>query len=378
MMRILLIFKEASWIETHIIPSFLKLDAKIELFNMRHAFRGTPEHQELRSKILDKEGYDLIFIVEGDDSRLDADCLRACRKAGTKIVNYLVDVPQDWWRSIEVCEECDFVLVAQTTNSERLKCEGNQVDYFPFAVSDDFLATSISVADKTWKTVTSKDRCLFVGSAHSRWRWKFLRDLDKAGIVLDVIGPGWTGGSREVPNKSGTMSRYSARHHVERILGSGPSPIVGGLINALLPVPSQKLFKNISVRGFLPMEDVQREICSASCIVSTSVHGSGYLVGATKRQVKLRDIEMACMGTPYITDMTSELLGEGYPFLYKNINELRDVIEKIRNDVDKCRISACTIQAKIQKSDTWSTRMRQVSDLTGLQLDEKRNLKPNA
>ena len=66
-------------------------------------------------------------------------------------------------------------------------------------------------------------------------------------------------------------------------------------------------FKNTNFIGFLDDALMYQSVRRAAVNVSTSVHGSGYLIGYPKRQFKLRDIEFPCLGTPFLTDGSPEL-----------------------------------------------------------------------
>src|SRR5260370_14357428 len=121
---------------------------------------------------------------------------------------------------------CNFVLVEQKENANRLKRVENRVIYFPFAVSEQFIrSTCPKVSVHTSSAI--RQRAVFLGSAHSRWRWKFLAELDKAEVPVDVIGQGWLSGldvSRRRPgfHRIATLlSQFSARHQIERLCGSG-------------------------------------------------------------------------------------------------------------------------------------------------------------
>ena len=193
-MKILLIYKKAPWIDAHVIPSFRALPVQVDCLDLRDRgdiYPSLSPAVQMSAAISKGGGYDLIFMLEVTD---DIACLRAlsgARRNGSIICNYLVDVPQDWWRSIDVARVCNVVLVAQKENANRLKRAENQVIYFPFAVSEQFIrATCPEIPNHTSSAI--RQRAVFVGSAHSRWRWRLLAELDKAEIPIDVVGPGWT------------------------------------------------------------------------------------------------------------------------------------------------------------------------------------------
>ncbi len=378
-MRILLIYKRAPSYERHVIPSFRALNAQLHCLDLRGgvgAQRDAPPANSMRDEILSGDGFDLIFLVEGTDESVDLDALSRARRNGTIICNLLVDVPQEWWKSMDVARICNVVLVTQKENSLRLKRVTNEIVYFPFAVSEEFLRETCSgVQNKSVEE--SRESALFMGSAHSRIRWQFLATLDKAGIPLDVVGDGWStysNNNEHYPrNHIGRLLKlYSAGHHFERLRGTGGlSASVGGLINRLLPIP-QKQFKNARLHGFLD-DAALKVLCRKVAVnVSTSIQGSGYLVGRPKRQFKLRDIEFPCYEVPLLTDPTPELKeifeNGKHVLFYDSWRELVALTRDACRFPDQYRDLSNAARILIKRDHTWTSRFRELSTIINMNL----------
>ena len=320
-------------------------------------------------------GYDLIFLLEGTDDSASLNALSRARRNGSIICNYLVDVPQDWWRSIDVARVCNFVLVAQRENANRLKRTENQVIFFPFAVGDQFIAAN-HPSDETSSVL--KPSAVFLGSAHSRWRWIFLTELDKAEVPVDVIGQGWSPGFDISQRRSGLhrirdlLSQFSTRHQIERLRGAGGwAAVAGGFIHNFAPM-HKYTFRNINFHGFLEQFSMNKLIQSSAVNVSTSVHGSGYLVGRPQRQFKLRDVEAPCLGAPFLTDGTPELielLEPGTHFLrYNNEAEMISIMREVCQFPDRYRDLPRRARDHIRRRHTWMVRLKELSSISGLKL----------
>lgn len=379
-MRVLLIYKGAPWVETHVVPSFRALSAHVDFLELRGGTgvrASMPPASRMAAAISKDGGYDLIFMLEGTDESASLDALSRARRNGSIICNYLVDVPQDWWKSIDIARVCNVVLVAQKENANRLKRAENQVTYFPFAVSEQFIrATCPQVPDRTSSEI--RQCAVFLGSAHSRWRWRFLAQLDKADVPVDVVGQGWVSGLDVTQRRSGIhrirtlLSQFSSRHQFERLCGSGGwSAIAGGLVHNFVPMP-KKTSKNINFHGFLEEAAMNQLVRTAAVNVSTSVHGSGYLVGCPKRQFKLRDIEAPCLGAPFLTDGTPELvelLEPGTHFIqYSNEQELIKLTRDACRFPDRYRDFPRKAYEEIKRRHTWTIRLEELSSLINLDL----------
>jgi hypothetical protein len=375
-LKILLAYKASPWIAQHVVPSFQRLDAHLEQFDYRTP--DSPLARSLMSATLrDRVAsgkFDVVFVVEGMDDQLDADILDAARRGGATVINYLVDVPQDWWRSLDVASCCDLTLTAQTQNADRLAAAGGRVVHFPFAVDEAFAREGL---DRAAAPITPKElgRPLFTGSAHSRWRKHFVGRLDQMGVELDVVGGGWTvsvSAAAWDPRASGADPRaHGWRRHLERLRGSGLSPLVGGAVNRMLPDRPRR-HRHARFRGFLSHSDMMDAAARTVAHVSTSVHGSGYLVGQPRRQIKLRDVEFLCLGAPYLTDVGEEVRAfapdTDLIVPYWNVWEAPELIRELIADPMPRRSSGPAQAAHMLEHHTWRRRLEDLSHLTQLPL----------
>jgi hypothetical protein len=214
-------------------------------------------------------------------------------------------------------------------------------------------------------------RPLFTGSAHSRWRKHFVGRLDQMGVELDVVGGGWTVASWDSRGSGVDLQAHSWRRHLERLRGSGLSPMVGGALNRLLPDRPRR-HRNVRFRGFLGHDDMMDAAARTVAHVSTSVHGSGYLVGQPRRQIKLRDVEFLCLGAPYLTDVGEEVRAfapdTDLIVPYRNLWEAPELIRELIADPMARRATGPAQAAHMLEHHTWRRRLEDLSRLTNLPL----------
>jgi hypothetical protein len=355
--RVLLVYKSAEWIRCHVLPSFARLKVTLDTLDLGHDVgTGAQSPKSLVHGAIIKTSYDLIFLIEGNDALVDCDDLRLAKTRGCVVVNFLVDVPQEWWIARQIASYCDLILVAQKENALRLKRAGNRVLFFPFAVDKEF---ALRAQRRTSGPATAEPCPIFIGSAHSRWRWRFLRMLDSLQIPVRVYGGGWN----EAAIESGSGRRLSPiadfgmGHLLDRIGGGGLPGLIGGVVNRSIPSPRGR-FNNVSFEGFLSEDQLGPRLAESSINLSTSVQGSGYLVGNPKRQFKLRDMEFPCFDCGYLTEPnpeTVELLGDAVCY-YGSEADLRfHLKESIRNPA-AYRALAKQASSIILKQHTWESR----------------------
>lgn len=382
--RILLAVYDAPWIQTHVISAFNTLAAEVDIVNLRGLVAGHGDFAS--SAALAKSGsakYDLVFIVEGKDENIAARDLQSFRASGAIVVNYLVDTPQDWWRSIVTSNNVDFVLSAQFENMKRLKTCENSVHMFPFAISDAYFHNIVPATKAEYVTQNS-DRLIFLGSAHSRWRWKFVHDLGNAVQSLAVVGGGWTDNNAvpSIPSQNGrpgavtrilnrlrTVSKNPIYTQFYRATHGELASLLGGALNAILP-ERREVPKGVKSLGFLDETELYTTITSSRAIVSTSVHGSGYLVGRMRKQFKLRDIELSVFGVPHLINQTpeSDQFLKRLAFVYSDLNSLMDNIYEIENDLESSYDRAQALREHIGNNHLWSHRFEQLSRIIGIHL----------
>jgi hypothetical protein len=364
-MNILILYKSAVWLSTHVLPEFQRLNGSVTQIDMRKGGR----RQAITA--ISESQPDFVFAIEPQDDWLSASDIEKARSAGTKVICWLVDVPQDWYRSVGFCKSADIVLVAQQENSNKLKSHRNRVVQFPFALSDNFLTQARTARIHADRAATGAP--LFVGSAHSDWRKIFVRYLDTLDVAIDVAGAGWTGDATLV----GSTITDRARHFFKmptasmarRILSvSGSIDLMGGLM-AGLQRSELGLLRNVNLKGPLSDAEFLHRCSNASCLISTGVHGSSYVLGLPKNQFKLRDIEMSCFGVPHIMQRSKELemaLPEMLRYSYSTLGEIRERLGAVLSeDVDETRKYCRKVAEYIEENHRWRNRFGLLSDLTG-------------
>ena len=382
--NILLAVYNAPWIKTHIIEPFRTLNADLTIINLRgiNPLEGA-FNKESQAVMTKERFYDLIFVVEGRDKDIEMETLKRFKNSGAVLINYLVDTPQDWWRSIKISQIFDYVLSAQTENCQRLKNKYNEVLFFPFAISDEFFHKIRPPKEEDY-LANARNPITFLGSAHSRWRWHFVNQLSRIAEPLTVVGSGWNGKSRNGEQASTIQSSVkrllkkmeehggiSFRSQWTRIWGGEASAVLGGIINAV----SQQSFaplENVQLPGFLNDDELNELLLQSAAIVSTSMHGSGYLAGHPRMQFKLRDIELSAYGIPHLVNRTPDTimcLGDD-AFYYHGFDELRSCLNMVRNDPKLAYQRAKVVRTIIQNNHLWSNRFSQIAKLTKLNISQ--------
>lgn len=367
-MNICLIYKRAGWVSDHILPSFAKLAHSVSSLDIRGMSLECSD-SAIRNAIYQSKP-DIIFMLEVFDIDVLPSTLAEARRAGARVLNYLVDTPQDWWKSIDIAEECDFILSAQTYRSEFLRRHGNRVELFPFSVSDQFAASALA-ATKQFEGRPLSERVLFIGSAHSRWRREFVGQLIDQQRPLDIVGAGWTAPTPAGVEDRSMGSTYGLAHHLERLRGAGFAPFVGAALHRALPLPVLPV-GDFEIHGRLDTSVLQEIASRAKAQISTAVHGSGYLVGRPERQSKLRDVEMLCFGRPYITDapVKDDFLDQKFPIIsYQTTAEIPHILAEIENNPNNYSAMAKSGIDFIFNNHTWKQRFAYLSELLQCKFD---------
>ena len=352
--KVLLVYKSAEWIRCHVLPSFSRLKVALDTLDLGHGRHETAK--SLFRTAINNNAYDLLFMIEANDALVDCEDLRLAKKRGCIVVNFLVDVPQEWWIARKIASYCDLILVAQKENALRLKRAGNKVLFFPFAVDKGF---ALRAQSQNGKPSKGESCPVFIGSAHSRWRWHFLRQLNSLQIPVRVYGGGWNQAEKSSAsgNRSSPFAHFGMSHLLDRISGGGFPALVGGVVHRSIPLPSSH-FKNVSFQGFLSQDQLGPTLAESSINISTSVQGSGYLVGSPKTQFKLRDIEFPCFNCGYLTEPTPEtldLLGNSVCY-YRSKADLEFHLKDLSKNPDAYGALAKKSSGIILKEHTWDSR----------------------
>jgi spore maturation protein CgeB len=129
---------------------------------------------------------------------------------------------------------------------------------------------------------------------------------------------------------------------------------------------------NATVHGFLDEVSLRFLISSAAVNVSTSIHGSGYLVGRPKRQFKLRDIEFPCYESPLLTDPAPELReifeNGKHVLFYENSRELESIARSVTRNPEQYRTISTKARLLISQKHTWSHRFKELSSIINMDL----------
>ena len=163
-----------------------------EFYSIRRRADRTSRNRDLveaAHRLATSPGLDLIFCYVYDDF-LEVPSARALRDIGVPLVNYNVDMTNQWYRQIEIAPHFTRLLCAQKANMHLLSRYNPNTRYFP-------MAARAALAGGDDVRVLS-DAITFVG-APTPYRCRVLGHLEQLGVPIAVFGRGWVEGHMASP-----------------------------------------------------------------------------------------------------------------------------------------------------------------------------------
>ncbi|MGE3292560.1 MAG: glycosyltransferase [Geminicoccaceae bacterium] len=258
----------------------------------------------------------------------------------------------------------DITLVAQEENSRYLKSAGGKLIYMPLGCNEpDTKCLREDVA-------TDYGRILFFGSAHSRIRYHLLNSLARQNISIACMGAGWHEPNEQTkvhPRRGYEYTGWLLNQQLPslhyRILTSGMAPVLGGILNRVLPWP--KLSTRVELLGEVRREEVNAYLSRSFANVSTAIHGSGWMLRRPMFQVKLRDFEIPTFPRPYVTSSFPEIAKFFVPddeiVVYSSNAELADKIRQLQSNPALAARIGAQGSDRVRRDHTWDRRLADLS-----------------
>jgi hypothetical protein len=340
-LNILVVGEADSWFDQTVTASLVDMGHHVSVFHYGHVVgeyypRGRWSEREKKNrdllskveKLKVEEGLDLIFCYVYDDFLLSeaASALRALR---VPMVNYNVDMTNQWYRQIRTARYFTAMLCAQRVHMNDLARYGAPTYFFPMAsrvprfMDDQRLAISAPVT--------------FVGTP-MRYRIALLAALIDAGIPLAVYGKFWKEGLIASPDRNLQKTLNDIRAYgFARLRAEGMGAISSALAWRIGGFRQARKLKKIkpSLHGYLPNEAIPVLFRDSKINLGLTrmVRDNPLKQGIT--QMKLRDFEVPACGGFYLVEHTSEYCELFAPSreveTWRTVGEL---IEKIRYYVD--------------------------------------------
>lgn len=253
---------------------------------------------QLARQLKSGAGLDLVFCYVYDDFLL-TDHAKALAALDVPMVNFNVDMINQWYRQLRTAKYFTRILCAQRSNMQNLARGGARVMYFPMAAS---LPTSGSAAEANWRPGAPVG---FVGTPMP-YRTRVLSELYKAGIPLAIYGKYWRDRRQAEPIHMAGKTLNDIWHYAwPRLRAEGPAVLLRVLRQRLAPATRHEdvceLPESI-LHGFVP------ESAMAALFRDTPINlGITRLIGADPHvaginQLKLRDFEVPMAGGFYLVE----------------------------------------------------------------------------
>lgn len=371
--------ESSGWSEHHIRGSLVDMGHQVTGFTYGpvvgefygRAKAGERENKNLEllhlaQKMSTGEGLDLIFCYVYDDY-LMPQYARALAELGVPMVNYNVDMVNQWYRQIRTAKYFSRLLCAQRKNMDNLARYGAKVMYFPMAARRSLFDGEFDKAFQPEAPVT------FLGTPMP-FRTRVLSRIVDAGLPLAVYGKFWQENRQACPirNLEKTFSDI-LQYGYARARAEGVKSLFHALADRVHPIAQsgESGLPQALIHGFLPEEKL-----------SSLFHQSRINLGFTRmqgdnpenpgvNQVKLRDFEVPLAGGFYLVENAP-----GYDELFKLGVEVEtwstpeELLEKIKyylvNDDKRDQIARAG-QARARAEHTWEHRFSTLFAELGLQ-----------
>jgi len=322
------------------------------------------------AKRLKGEGrLDLIFCYVYDDFLLP-EYAKALADLGVPMVNFNVDMVNQWYRQIRTAKYFTRILCAQRANMRNMARYGAKVMYFPMAAR---AFGNGAARDRSWQPDAP---VTFVGTPMP-YRSQVLARLNDAGVPLAVYGKFWIENRQATPQRHWEKTWADLRHYGwARLCAEGP----GGLARAIgdrFPKGKARTRSGVTnglpsslIHGFVP-DDAMSGLfrCSKISLGFTRMIGEDPDTPGIN-QVKLRDFEAPMAGGFYLVEKAPD-----YEDLFKPGSEVEtwkepgELLEKIRYYLehdDEREAIARAGAARARADHTWQVRFRKLFNELGL------------
>lgn len=366
-MKILCVIESNSWIEHHIVGTLKDAGHTVNVYyqNFVGEFFGRDRSDERLAKNLDllelaknlnqRSGLDLIFCYVYDDFLLP-ETARALAALDVPMVNYNVDMVNQWYRQTRTAKYFTRMLCAQRENMDQLARYNPQVLYFPMAGRVVREQPDLPCNFKPAAPVT------FLGTPNIH-RAAVLSRLHADGVPLAVYGKYWKE-KRQASKSPGLEKTFRDIVHygIPKLRSEGITGLSEAFIRRFThrtSVLSCQLPESV-IHGILP------ENCLDALFAESQINlGFTRMTGDDpdlrgKTHTKLRDFEVPLAGGFYLVERVpeySELFKTGVEVeTWETVAELSEKIRYYLDHIDKRNEIAVAGKRRAVADHTWEKR----------------------
>ena len=380
-MRILTVLESPSWCEHHIAGSLEQMGHTVHRFSYGDCvgeFYGRAGEAErvqknrqlfdLAKSLLHGKGLDLIFCYVYDDFLLP-ETARSLAGLGVPMVNFNVDMVNQWYRQIRSAKYFARILCAQRANMQNMARHDAKVMYFPMAAR---LPGPEAPEVSAWKPAAP---VTFVGTP-TPYRTGVLARLQEVGVPIAVYGKFWLENRQATSDRNWEKTLSDLRHYgLARLRGEGPGSLLHALVDRLPGRPLGRMEQAATLHGGLIHGFVPDGAMAAMFRNSKINLGFTRMIGMDPdmpgvSQVKLRDFEVPIAGGFYLVEKAPD-----YDSLFRPGVEVEtwsgvgELLEKIRyyleHDSEREAIARAGA-ARAQAEHSWQTRFSRLFNELGL------------
>jgi spore maturation protein CgeB len=370
-MRILAVLERGTWAETHLVGSLLDMGHDVETFFYGPAvgeFYGRARKEELTSRNAEllsmarraakgSGGLQLILCYVYDDF-LRPETARALSCLGVPMVNFNVDMVNQWYRQSRTARYFTAVLCAQKQNMLALAAHGARTWYFPMAARSPDSKWTETIGDSFEPAAP----VTFVGTPMP-FRKRVLRYLSDAGVSIAVYGKFWRESVDAAPDHGLEKTISDFRHYgLTRLRHEGPGALTGALAARFRRSAGHEspALPDSCLHGFLPQARVAPLFARSRINIGFTRMTGEDPWAAGSNQVKLRDFEVPMAGGFYLVERApdyDELFVPGVEVeTWGTPDELKEKIEHyLGRDEERASIAARGL-ARAQRDHSWRRR----------------------
>jgi spore maturation protein CgeB len=366
-LNILVVGEANTWFDRHVTASLRDTGHHVSVFHYgdgvgeyyprsRRSVRERKNREllEQAKKLKAENGLDLIFCYVYDDFLLP-EAAAALSALGAPMLNYNVDMTNQWYRQIRTARYFTAILAAQRVHINDLARYGAPVYYFPMAARAPTFVAGHSV--KIPAPVT------FVGTPMSH-RIAVFNSLIDVGIPLAIYGKFWTEGLLASPDRNieKTFDDILA-YGFARLRAEGIGTLWAALLSRFGGDQADRKQKGLDttlLQGFLPEADVPVVFRDSKINIGFTrmIGDDPDRPGIT--QIKLRDFEVPASGGFYLVEYVPDHADFFVPGreveTWQTVGEL---IEKIRyylgHEGERTAIAAAG-QRRVLRDHLWTHR----------------------
>jgi len=372
-MKILTVLENNSWITHHISGSLCDMGHEVWQFNYGDAvgeFYGRNRRQDRNRKNQDllkvagdlvrDKGLDLIFCYVYDDF-LQEDTAAKLRQLNIPMLNYNVDMVNQWYRQIRTAKYFTYMLCAQKINMENMASYGGNVLYFP-------MAGRISDRSDSTNSFIPEQPVTFMGTPMP-YRNHVLKKLIDKDVPLAIYGKFWNENKVATADRSVEKTVSDICHYgLARYKSEGAAGLLTPLTNRLFKqsFPSSAEIPKKVLCGFLDQSDIENLFKYSKINLGFSRMMGDDPDKPGVNQVKLRDFEVPLSGGFYLAEKAPD-----YDELFEIGSEVEtwsthdELLEKINyyldHEEERKKVAKAGHERAI-KYHTWEVRFKALFD----------------